>query len=581
MIASCQPFEGELADCTCDNTGVVDIGQGGGAVSGADEEDQNTGSARDFSECPVQVNDENECNPYCDLGCPDGQRCALDRDRAICVEIGASGVGQLCDTSADCGPNLSCFALSEDPGNRCYHMCINDSDCEGESRCDLRVSFSMSDDAESFTFCGAPSVGCDPFFDNPNPMSDARQQPGPGDLPGEMTGPRPNSGEGGTTGDGDGAAGALAGVETAAAGGDTGGVSSEDEAAAGVSLSAGSEQPMSGGISVFGGAQSHNDDVGGSGGVGGAGGAGGALTMEVRSQARMNVCEEGQGCYLNRDRTQCLEAGTKGAGEKCGQPNECQPGLHCLAVCTQVCSLDGRGDLPCSACPDVVLPDYIDAGQTVSNVLDSISPANDVGLCINDVMPAACDIYAQTGCDGEGVGCYLRSGGAACLPAGSGAAGTGCSSTNDCAPGNLCINDYCLPVCSQRSDVSANSQCVNACNGDFVNLRPVLWGLSVCTNVTPAQTCDFFAQDCSGNEVCVPTILGGEEGCVNRTGMLPEGMDCSAHSDCMAGLVCPPMLGACTPACAIQPGLPNQCDDLCDGNFQEAEQNSRVGYCPQ
>jgi len=287
-------------------------------------------------------------------------------------------------------------------------------------------------------------------------------------------------------------------------------------------------------------------------------------------QQAMGACEEGQGCYLSRDATKCMSAGMKSAGEACDSPNECSPGLHCLVVCTEVCSLDGAHAPACGDCPS-------------GEINDTISPDNNIGLCLTETIPAQCNIFSQDDC-GAGEGCYSVRGGHACISAGNKPEGAECSSGNECVPGAMCINGACLPYCRNSEDTPMEHRCDTKCPNEFLTLRPQIWQQGACTNVQPANPCDFWLQDCEGGRRCLPTVLG--ESCVPAQGMSMLDQPCQDHENCGPGLVCPRDAGVCKQACSIEPfvdgAMPIICADDCPSGApgMPIEPDSRIGFCP-
>jgi len=284
----------------------------------------------------------------------------------------------------------------------------------------------------------------------------------------------------------------------------------------------------------------------------------------------MSVCDDDQGCYLQREATKCMGAGDKAAGVACETPNDCAPGLQCLVVCTEICSLDGAHAPACAECPSGVFN-------------ERISPENNVGVCLTETIPAACDIFAQTGCE-AGEGCYSLRGGHGCTTAGNKPAGADCNSGNDCEPGTLCINGACLPYCRNSDDTPMEHRCDVKCPNENLTLTPQIWNQGACTNVQPENPCDYWAQDCADGRRCLPTVLG--ETCTNANGAGMAGSPCQEHGDCAAGFLCPNEIGQCRQACSIEPFVdaptpPLICADDCpNGAGMPIEPDSRIGFCP-
>ncbi len=163
-------------------------------------------------------------------------------------------------------------------------------------------------------------------------------------------------------------------------------------------------------------------------------------------------------------------------------------------------------------------------------------------------------------------------------------AGSECFSTNDCEPTTICVNNVCLPYCTNNPELPEQYQCETMCPGNVVNLTPEIWAQGVCTNVEAANACNFWDQDCEGGNICVPTLVG--ESCSMPTGNGMAGDACQDHTDCMAGLVCPRQVGECKPACSIEPFVTDsagnevlECSNpRCQG--MPIENDSVIGFCP-
>lgn len=280
--------------------------------------------------------------------------------------------------------------------------------------------------------------------------------------------------------------------------------------------------------------------------------------------APATACASGSGCYFAQGSTKCMAAGALAVGENCQMtPNACAPGLQCLAVCQEICSLDGSAEPKCSACP--------------SGVSMPISAENDMGICLTDTIPAQCDLFAQTGC-GAGTGCYSVQGGHGCVQAGDIEVGAECEYSNSCVPGLICVNNVCAPPCSERPDAPAEVACATKCQS-FNGLQPEIWQIGFCTDIEAAEPCSFWAQDCAGGKVCYPTIVG--ETCLTPGVSGAEGAECSSHTDCALGLVCKQGTGVCTAPCSIDEfvaGAPI-CLDACPGGFSPIAMKSLIGTC--
>jgi hypothetical protein len=246
-------------------------------------------------------------------------------------------------------------------------------------------------------------------------------------------------------------------------------------------------------------------------------------------------CTAAQPCVSS-----CDGAVAGGQGEICGVANDCVAGLQCLVVCTDICSLDGSAGIPCSGCPIEFM---------------EINADNNMGICITENAPAACDLYnpSASGC-AAGEACYSLRGGHGCLGAGVQIEGTECKFSNDCTGGNLCINSMCLEACDQMAAEGAPESCGVKCDGSEPgSLTPAIWGVGFCKDAPPAEPCSFWEQNCTGGKVCYGTVLG--EACMTPDGTAGEGDGCTRNQDCAPGLVCPssnsPNSGQCTRPCSI------------------------------
>ncbi|MDP6946987.1 MAG: hypothetical protein QF464_22750, partial [Myxococcota bacterium] len=199
-------------------------------------------------------------------------------------------------------------------------------------------------------------------------------------------------------------------------------------------------------------------------------------------------------------------------GAICDVANDCIPGLQCLVVCTGICSLDGTAGLSCADCPVESL---------------EINADNNMGICIDENIPAACDLYNQTGC-AAGEACYSVRGGHGCLAAGVQPEGTECKFSNECTAGNMCINSMCLEACDIGAAEGAPESCGVKCNGtEPGTLTPTIWNIGFCKDADPAEPCSFWEQDCAGGKVCYGTVLG--EACMTPEGTAGEGAGCSRN----------------------------------------------------
>lgn len=83
--------------------------------------------------------------------------------------------------------------------------------------------------------------------------------------------------------------------------------------------------------------------------------------------------------------------------------------------------------------------------------------ATDVGGCSPSGTPTSCDPVLVTGCPSGS--CYVTVNGVVCVcPAGTAATGTACSTTVQCAPGNVCAGSSAPGLCRKTCDPQA-AQC--------------------------------------------------------------------------------------------------------------------------
>ena len=190
------------------------------------------------------------------------------------------------------------------------------------------------------------------------------------------------------------------------------------------------------GLAIVGGAASA-DNGGSSAPIGG-------LQVSIDPQVVATMCEDGQGCYLSRDATKCLSAGTLVKGEACEAPNDCAPGLHCLVECREVCSVQADHPQSCAqVCPEPPAEVIMAIGRPDVVKFTTVSEENELGVCLGTEIPG-CDIFGDDCLANEG--CYPVRGGNACIPAGTKTPGTPCDASNECQPG-ICVSSmYACPI---------------------------------------------------------------------------------------------------------------------------------------
>ena len=286
-------------------------------------------------------------------------------------------------------------------------------------------------------------------------------------------------------------------------------------------------------------------------------------------------CVGGEACYLTNGATKCMEAGSLGIDEPCygATANACAPGLQCLVTCQPICSTTDE-DQP--LCSDVC----------ANGAYTELSPENHVGVCFSSELPAACDIFNQTGC-AAGKGCYMVNvngvtAGVGCVSAGATDLGEPCEFGNDCIPGALCTNGICQEVCDASDDAEADVSCAEKC-GSIVTFTPAEWGIGACVDAAPEITCDFWTQDCEDPaQQCIPFSTGST--CLNSNGEGAVGEACGNTQDCTNGLLC--AASVCTEACSIDefPASPDTpiCVDVCPGgNFDPVDLTNQIGKCSE
>jgi len=169
-------------------------------------------------------------------------------------------------------------------------------------------------------------------------------------------------------------------------------------------------------------------------------------------------CPAGQMCGYNAGQLGCFNAGTVGLGEPC-EGASCAAGLpclsfiappgHCYAYCDQDSDCEGDG----GRCHIVLNRQQDDAPARVCSV--------------------GCDLLTGAGCSGDDTKCFaFRSSDnidfTACAPAGATALGATCTSSSECAGGQLCLQPdgatekTCLLFCEMAaSDCPMGYECAS------------------------------------------------------------------------------------------------------------------------
>jgi len=134
--------------CTAENEDTGD-GTGDGTTTGDETGD-----------CDKPPPQGASCNPYCNLGCLDGEHCSYSGGAFICEATGQAGIGEACSQAATCQPKMACFSLTGEPTSTCHQFCITDDDCPQNRLCNQNVNFQ---DGATATFCSDIAVGCSAF----------------------------------------------------------------------------------------------------------------------------------------------------------------------------------------------------------------------------------------------------------------------------------------------------------------------------------------------------------------------------------------------------------------------------------
>ena len=147
-------------------------------------------------------------------------------------------------------------------------------------------------------------------------------------------------------------------------------------------------------------------------------------------------CPAGQKCVWGATASECVPAGTKPAGAKCDNPDECAVGI---------CISNAAGDARCS-------PFCISDVQCTKGPCNGLQSGKgkvcDMG---GDPVPQ-CNPLSQS-CAGA-QGCFYTPDGFICLSPGGVADGGKCAADNDCKKGSVCVGKsgssagICRKVCS-------------------------------------------------------------------------------------------------------------------------------------
>ncbi len=268
-------------------------------------------------------------------------------------------------------------------------------------------------------------------------------------------------------------------------------------------------------------------------------------------------CPDGDVCTLNGGAYQCLDAGPQAFGKPCNSEALCAAGA-CISTDT-----DGNRCLGFCRADD-------DCPETEAcNVTVKVESGDEVRFC--GVKPKACSMFLQD-CSEEGQGCYLGDPDPVCIKAGDKETGAACTSSNDCSPGRLCIDDKCLEVCNPRTN-GADPKCDFKCPGRQANLTGYT-DIAVCTIKDETPPCDLLAQDCDAGKACYQTVDGPR---CRDAGTTPAGQECGSNEDCVPSTAC--VATRCKPLCDPKAALHPQCNDATTNC--PALGSSGAGYCDQ
>ncbi len=220
----------------------------------------------------------------------------------------------------------------------------------------------------------------------------------------------------------------------------------------------------------------------------------------------------------------CYKPHIQDGGLRCADGGACPDGFHCAT--------DGT-------CRKVICP-------TESPHVDAICPA----------QPGDdCDPICQSRCPcGR---CNLSGTAAMCTPAGNKPTGAVCTvkaSTDDCAPGNVCLADcegrtarcyrFCATAAASDESVCGGQACdvmVNDADGGVTNLTVCEPPVKACNPVTDTGDCGDPALGCY-----IPSTGGTACDC---KGTGAPGGPCSIYSSCIPGYRCISFGGPATAAC--------------------------------
>lgn len=273
----------------------------------------------DLNLCPKPPPTGAPCNPYCQLGCVEGEACMyLGAGAFGCTVAGAKEVSAPCAGFQECKPGMGCFGVTGDPQTTCHKLCIDDGDCPADRPCVVNVNLSGG---VVITVCADPPSSCSPF-----------------EPPWETCGPGLGCYVGGPAATKCMVEGTLPMGATCwgqAVNACTPAMQCFVTCQAICSTTPGSsDQPKcetacaSGMFTTVKAAQ----------------GIGVCVTSQVPKVCELHGqtgCAAGEGCYTVQGGWGCLEAGKTPKGGECIYTDSCLPGLICVdSACSAVCSLE-------------------------------------------------------------------------------------------------------------------------------------------------------------------------------------------------------------------------------------------------
>ncbi|AKV03835.1 hypothetical protein AKJ09_10498 [Labilithrix luteola] len=160
-----------------------------------------------------------------------------------------------------------------------------------------------------------------------------------------------------------------------------------------------------------------------------------------------------------------------------------------------------------------------------------------------------CGLTPQCGCAASET-CDVTNhttGAAACVAAGTGALGSVCTTTSDCAAGNTCLFGACRPYCD-TAGAACTGTGLGGCQQVYNSSGKALKNTKVC-----AITCDLRNPSAAcGTNNCIWDATQGQTDC-DQAGTHTLYSSCTSASDCKQGL-----------GCAYDPDLlDNVCEKWC------------------